>query len=330
MVNQEKPLRPRTDIEQMPLVSVIMFVRNGLPQLKRALNSVLTQNYLNFELIIQDGVSTDGTVEYISGLNDQRIKLCTEPDKGPSDAFDKALSRCSGEYIATCLADEELCPGALARIVDLFRQYPHLGAITGNAEITDIDGNFYTYFIGGPFNLLKYLTGEYCPYWCSSFFKMDALQGVGFFKERWSASSLEFEIWIRLALETDILYVPEVFSKYAHHEGQLSQNFGRAIEEMHSRLDIIRNKVFVEDTFFGKDDRLRDVACLLQLRNLYRHLSAWKSPQASKIFDLIVEQDYFHEFNLHRGIGSKLKYYRRKIFNFFRLKRKEEWRLNQN
>lgn len=297
---ETKFARQASDTTRQPLVSVIMFVRNGMPHVKRALNSVLTQDYANLEFVIQDGSSTDGTAKYIRDLNDPRIQLVSEPDGGPADAFAKAVLRCKGDVIASCLYDEELTPGALSRVIEIFQEHPHLGAITGDAYVTDIEGNIQGKFTGAPFNLIKYLKGEYCPYWCSSFFNTNALRFVGVFDKRWSKASLEFEIWIRLATDTDILYVPEIFSKYAHHANQLSQSGGRAAEEMNARLEILRKHMFGPGKYFGENYGLRDIMCLLQLRNLYNHFTAWQSPEADKIYKLIVDSNYLHEFNEHQ------------------------------
>jgi glycosyltransferase involved in cell wall biosynthesis len=291
-------------VSAKPLVSVLMFVRDGMPHVERAIRSVLAQDYDHLEFVIQDGGSTDGTVEFISGLNEPRIKLVSRPDAGPADAFAKAVARCKGDILASCLYDEELMPGALARVVEIFAEHPYLGAVTGDAHISDIWGDVYAKFTGAPFNMLKYLNGEYCPYWCSSFFNTNAMRFVGLFDDRWSKASLEFEVWVRLAMETDILYVPEIFSKYAHHAKQLSQAGGRAGEEIEARIEIIRTRLFGHGKYFGENYYQRDVFCLLQLINLHRHLSDWDAKAADAVLKRIVDADYLGEFNAARGGGA--------------------------
>jgi glycosyltransferase involved in cell wall biosynthesis len=298
--SKEAAMIASAETRAKPLVSVIMFVLNGMPHVQRALRSVLEQSHDHLEFVIQDGGSTDGTVEYIKSLADPRIKLVSQKDNGPADAFAKAMARCQGDILASCLYDEELMPGALARAVEIFGEHPYLGAITGDAHISDIWGDVYAKFEGAPFNLLKYLSGEYCPYWCSSFFNTNALRFVGLFDDRWSKASLEFEVWIRLSMETDILYVPEIFSKYAHHAKQLSQAGGRVGEEIEARLEILRTKMFGPGKYFGENEYQRDVFCLLQLVNLHRHMSDWDPPEAEKVLKRIVDAGYLGEFNATR------------------------------
>ncbi len=105
---------------EWPLVSIFMFVRNGGKSLRRAIDSVLAQSYPNIEFVVQDAVSTDGTLDVLRGYGD-RIKVVSEPDSGPSDGLWRAMNRCTGEFVGSCLADEELMPDAVERIVRSFK-----------------------------------------------------------------------------------------------------------------------------------------------------------------------------------------------------------------
>ena len=52
----------------MPLVSIILCVRNGMPHVRHAVESVRSLTYSNYELVVQDGASTDGTLEYLRSV----------------------------------------------------------------------------------------------------------------------------------------------------------------------------------------------------------------------------------------------------------------------
>src|SRR5437899_7181992 len=94
-------------LPQEPLVSIICFCKNSARTLRRSMQSVLTQSYRNIEYVIQDGASTDGTLDIIRSFNDARIKLASGKDNSTGDAHWKALHRSRGEIIGTCLADDE-------------------------------------------------------------------------------------------------------------------------------------------------------------------------------------------------------------------------------
>src|SRR5258707_11832339 len=122
-----------------PLVSIICFCKNRAPTIRRCIESVLGQTYRNIEFVVQDGASTDGTVEILRSYDDLRIKLVSEKDSGPAEAFWKVLQRCQGDIIGICLSDEELLPDALARAVGHFRAAPHLSALTCDGLITNLE-----------------------------------------------------------------------------------------------------------------------------------------------------------------------------------------------
>jgi hypothetical protein len=267
------PWKPERFAET-PVVSVILFCKNAAKTLTRSIESVAGQTYRNFEYVVQDAGSTDDTLEiirrYASAMD---VRLASEPDSGPADGFWKALKRCRGRILATCLADEELLPDALRYAVEVFAERPYLGALTGDAYNTDSKGRVLSTHKSSPFSFVRYLAAEYCPYWSSSFFSMQALRMVGILDRRWSSDSLEFEIWCRLAEDYEIMYAPKIFSKYSIHPAQLSNLGERALAELSSRLRIMRDHVFRPTGLFGADaDTWREQCILLQRVNLLEHL----------------------------------------------------------
>src|SRR4029079_3278710 len=208
-----------------PLFSIILFCRNSASTIRRSVESVLNQSYRNIEFVVQDGASTDNTVEILKSYKDPRIKIVSEPDSGPPEGFWKALNRCEGEFIGTCLSDDELVPDAIEKAVNCFREYPRAGAITCDGWITDSEGKIVNEFNAGEFNLVDYLFGRYCPFWPGSFFRRQALLGVGLKTHRWTVDCLEFEIWCRLGTLDVVKYVPIRMAKYAVHATQLSNTW---------------------------------------------------------------------------------------------------------
>ncbi len=218
-----------------PPVSVFMFVRNGAPTLRRAIDSVLAQTYPNIEIIVQDGASTDGTLDILRSYGD-RLRVVSEVDNGPSDGLWRALNRCTGDVIGSCLADEELLPDAVERAMSVFQSEPHVGAVTGDAMITDLEGRQTGLWTSGPFNLVDYLLADYSPYFCASFFRREALLAAGLKTETWTAECIEFELWCRLATHSTIKYLPGILAKYASHQDQSSNKPGDTIVHMTGRL----------------------------------------------------------------------------------------------
>lgn len=84
---------------KLPLVSIITVVYNAVHDIERTIRSVITQTYNNFEFIIVDGGSKDGTLERISLYREYVSVLISEPDKGIYDAMNKGVSFSSGEWV---------------------------------------------------------------------------------------------------------------------------------------------------------------------------------------------------------------------------------------
>lgn len=238
--------------EGRPLVSIFMFVRNGAASIRRAVDSVLAQSHSNIEFIIQDAVSNDGTLEILRSYSDLRIKLVSEPDDGAHEGLWRGLRRCTGDFVGSCLSDEELLPDAVERAVAAFKAHPEAGAITGDALVTDIEGKPTGNWTSGPFNLVDYLTVAYSPYFVSSFFRRTALKEVGLYDEEWGPLSIEFELWCRLATRSRVIYVPSIFGKYASHPGQLSHSTRDVLIHVRGRMAYIA-KLCGPGGFFDND-----------------------------------------------------------------------------
>ena len=82
-------------------ISVLMPVFNGLPLIKASVQSILAQSYSNWECIIVDDGSTDGTSDYLDSLTDPRFIVCHfDKNKGRPTAREKTLELSTGEYVA--------------------------------------------------------------------------------------------------------------------------------------------------------------------------------------------------------------------------------------
>jgi glycosyltransferase involved in cell wall biosynthesis len=258
-----------------PLVSILSFCKDRASTIRRSIDSVVGQSYRRLEFVVQDGVSTDGTIDILRSYEDGRIKLVSEPDSGPAEAFWKVLSRCQGDIIGTCLSDEELLPDAVAQAVEIFQANPGLGAATCDGYITDSTGKETGTFVAGEFDFVSYLFGRYCPFWPGTFFRRQALVDVGLEDHDWAIDALEFEVWCRLGTRHHVKYFPMFMSKYTIQADQLSNTPKNFNEHMNGRLGIIE-RMFSADGFAGAD-RATQLACLYnQYFLFYNHARAYK------------------------------------------------------
>ena len=96
-------------------ISVITIAYNCENEIEDTIKSVVNQAYPNKEYIIIDGASTDGTMSVVNRYNDKIDVIVSEPDKGRSDAFNKGISRATGDYIVMMNAGDMLTEDALEK-----------------------------------------------------------------------------------------------------------------------------------------------------------------------------------------------------------------------
>ena len=217
---------------------------------------MLAQTYADFEYVIQDGASTDGTTELLRQYGDPRIRLQSEADGGPADAFWRTLARCRGDYVCACLSDEELLPRAVEEAVAALDADPDAVALTRDAYLTDLDGCVLETARGRCFDLIEYLANRFAPNFAAAMFRRDALEAAGLGTRSWDLDCGEFELWYRLARVGPIRYLPGVAAKYGIHDGQLSQMPENAVRLARGRLRTIDRIARQSALFHGRPELL--------------------------------------------------------------------------
>jgi glycosyltransferase involved in cell wall biosynthesis len=115
-----------------PLISIITPSFNRAALIADAVESVLAQDYPNFEQIIVDGASTDGTLDVLKKY--PHLRIVSEPDRGMYDAINKGIALARGEILAWLNTDDIYPPGAFAAVAEAFAAHPDALAISGAAE----------------------------------------------------------------------------------------------------------------------------------------------------------------------------------------------------
>ena len=113
-----------------PLVSIIMPAYNAQAFLAQAVNSVLTQNYSQLELLVVDDGSTDGTAQH-PALQDPRIRVLHQENAGPAAARNLGLAHACRELIAFIDADDLWLPGKLSAQVAYLQAHPDAQIVFG-------------------------------------------------------------------------------------------------------------------------------------------------------------------------------------------------------
>jgi glycosyltransferase involved in cell wall biosynthesis len=130
---------PEQSSDSGPLVSVIMPVLNAGPFLKESIDSVLSQSFRQFELIIVDNGSTDGSKECAESFSDTRIQVLTELRRGTAHAINTGIAASRAELLAIMDADDIASPERLAVQVAYMREHPE--TVLLGARFTFLVGN---------------------------------------------------------------------------------------------------------------------------------------------------------------------------------------------
>lgn len=118
-------------------VSIITAVRNGADVVSRTINSVATQNYPEIEHVIVDGASTDCTVEVVSALATQNVRMISERDSGVYDAFNKGLKLATGDIIGFLNAGDVYSSTTIVSLIAREFLRPSVNSVFGDVVVVD-------------------------------------------------------------------------------------------------------------------------------------------------------------------------------------------------
>ena len=124
------------------LVSVVLPTLNGSRFIRSSIESCLTQTYEQFELIVVDGGSTDGTLEIVEEISDPRVKLVIQPGNAGRlpGALNVGFDNARGEYYTWTQDDDLYAHDALAVLVAGLENNPEAGMVYAGQVFIDDDG----------------------------------------------------------------------------------------------------------------------------------------------------------------------------------------------
>lgn len=232
-------VQDRQEISKVkPKFSILTACFNNVLFLKDYI-SVLEQNYDNFEVVFVDDCSTDGSWEYIQGVNDPRIRAFrNETQIGCSSSYARALVEASGDLCGVVDADDVLATGAISVISQVYQQRPEIGYIYTQHHWCD--KNLHTKKVGVSglpknSNLAEMaLRGRHCFSHWRTFRKDVANKGIIF------PEGLKYSVdkYMGFALEELAVgaFFPTALYFYRYHAKNMSSNFGLRQREMTNRM----------------------------------------------------------------------------------------------
>lgn len=205
-----------------PLVSIVIPVFNCEKYVAEAIDSVLSQDYPNIELIVLDDGSTDLSWEVINRYPASSFIRDSHPNRGQSATLNKGWSMSQGDYLSYLSADDALLPGAISSAVSKLESHEKYILAYGDYQLMD-DVSLTVKHVTAPefdfINLVLNIDVQPGP---GVFFRRSAFDQVGGWDELLRQIP-DYEYWIRLALLGSFLHLPLELARFRVHAG--SQSF---------------------------------------------------------------------------------------------------------
>ncbi len=131
-----KPVKPTSIGIQLRFSIVTPSFKQGI-FIRRTICSVLDQQYSAVEYFIQDGGSSDSTVEVLKHFQRSLTGWESEKDNGQSHAINRGFAKTSGEIMAWLNSDDLLLPGAIQTVANFFKKHPDVDVVYGNRLLID-------------------------------------------------------------------------------------------------------------------------------------------------------------------------------------------------
>lgn len=202
-----------------PFISVVTPSLNQARYIEKTLQSVLDQHYPDFEHIVMDGNSQDGTTEILKKYS--HLRWVSEPDNGIPEALNKAFKMAGGDIIAWINSDDHYTEGTFQKVASFFAQNPQAAVLVGRAAVIDEKGELLFYqeepaqdgfAHAGMIRFWKHATLPQ-P---SIFFRRSIFDEIGFLDEGLK-SYMEYDFFLRLSRTHRFYRSEDIFSRICLH-----------------------------------------------------------------------------------------------------------------
>lgn len=210
----------------MPIVSVIMPMKDTEEYVSDAISSVLAQSFKSFELIIIDDGSTDYSRKITETFVDERIKVVTGPGKGKALAFNQALKLSKGKYLCICDSDDLFPEDRLVWQVVFLEQNNDIDAICGTYSTMNPKGKVLSQFDCGSEKeeiSKELLTGKTRTSLCTFLISRNVIIEMDGFRSFFETSQ-DIDFQLRLGENYSVWYEPINSYFYRLHDSSITHS----------------------------------------------------------------------------------------------------------
>src|SRR2546425_2764299 len=230
-----------------PLISVCIPSYNHGRFLTAAIESVLAQTYRNFELVIVDDGSTDGSLDILERYSSRypgTVKYFSHPGRvrrGVSTTANLAIQRSHGEFWCGLSSDDAFCANKLERQLGFMQAHPEVGLLYGTVIAIDEHGRplhkVKVKDISCDPNPLVTLLEWNWIYGQTVMLRRECFERVGLHDEELIYS--DWELWIRILAHYQVGFLPEPVAFYRIHKGNTSVGSPPQVQ-LQRHLDVMR------------------------------------------------------------------------------------------
>ena len=204
------------------MITVLVSVRNGEAYLREALESVLTQTLREFELLVVDNGSTDGTPQILASLDDPRLRvLRQDPGLSLGGALNRGLQEARYELVARMDADDVCLPRRLERQLSYLQNHPEVAILGTSYEIfgPHVERKWVVHAITHPLELAWHYTWESCLGHPTVMYRKSLILAAGGYPE---GSAQDLVLFSRLSQQHRCTNLSEVLLRYRWHGQNMS------------------------------------------------------------------------------------------------------------
>ena len=223
-----------------PKISVITPSFNSASTIAATIESVLRQDYANWEHIVMDGGSTDGTVPLLKRY--PRLLWVSEKDQGHYDAMNKGIARAVGDVVVILNADDCFRAGALGKVAEAFQKNPGWDVLFGDVVFVDGAGREIYRREEAVYDYKVLLYGV--DYICHQalFVRKGVYDRLGGYRHKEFLNSADYEFKLRLGrTRCRVGHLPELLVDYRYHAQGQSADL-RIIRNMIQEAVVIRRE----------------------------------------------------------------------------------------
>jgi len=268
-----------------PKVTVLMSVYNSERYVRYALESILQQTYADFEfLIINDG-STDGSAEILQSYDDPRICILTNAQNiGLTRSLNKGLRHARGEYVARIDADDISLPMRLEMQTRCLDQHPEVGLVATGYDVINESGKVLRTDARrmSPEGLYYVLTFSNCLCHSAVMFRKQLVLTLGGYDPTFDLVE-DLELWYRVSRCCKIESVNRVLTKWRLSKGGLSDRF--QAEQRAAEVAFLTKSM---SELMGSDGAVDDIKCFQDLYHLHAQATYESFCELVRVNDMLV------------------------------------------